>query len=369
MNKFLKGTFLSVLALLILCVAAVPAAAADLNADTSLVLSDSAATEAYLIDVLSEELTVFDAAVVYDLACLEADCTAVAGRFAVAAGAALEEGSGVVLSYDSPSFSYTALAALAMLETGILPENIAIADIAASLKTMEVDFSAENPYSLVRILDLTEKYPSFFGDSNDSVRETIKTTLMGYFKTGEVSGFDYYGLSTDTNATMILGLLSFADTDETVSEALEAAFSYLASQKTETGYNFSAEYPGVNASSTALALAAYAKAGKIEEASAAFLMLRKFQSKATPGAYLYGEEDSYFSTADALRSLAAYKEALAAADTVTPTEVPVPTTVPNPETGARAETFYTFGSLGIMLMIVASAVYTRRDNGKQNESL
>lgn len=374
MNKFLKGTLLSALVFVILWITVIPAAAnADLNTEYRLVLSDSAATGQYLIDTLSEEVTEYDAAIVYDLARLDVDSTKVAERFAAAAGDALEEGSGLILSYGSPSFSYTALAALAMMETGIFPENVTDTEIADALKAMEVDFTAENPYSLIRVLELTEKYPAFFGDENDSIRESIKTALMGYYKTGEVNGFDYYGMSTDTNANMILGLLSFPDADE----AVETAFEYLASQKTDTGYNYSAEYPGINANSTALAMAAYAKAGNLEEASEAFAMLRSFRSQIKEGAYIYGEEESFFSTTDAFRSLIVYKEALEAAgaeipvqtpeDTSVP-ETPAPTNVPNPETGSGSRMVYTFSALGVMLMIAASAIYMRKDNEKQNES-
>ena len=369
MNKFLKGTFFSVLLLLVLCVAALPAAAeADRTADYNLLLSDTEETSSYLIDALTEELTVYDAATLYDLTCLGADTAALAERFAAAAKEALQAGNGLVLSYGTPSFSYTALVALTMLETGIFPEDITAASIAKTLLAMESDFAAENPYLLIRVLDLTEKYPAFFGEDNDTVRQSLKTALMGYYKADVVSGFDYYGLSTDTNANMILGLSAFADADETVAAALQAALAYLASQKTEAGYSFSTEYPGENANSTAMAMAAYAKSGDLETASAAFSALRGFRSAANTGAYVYGGEDSYSSTTDALRGMIVYKTALEAAGVGQATESPAatptanPGQIENPETGHTATALFSFVSLGVMLVLAVSVPMVRKAN-------
>ena len=133
----------------------------------------------------------------------------------------------------------------------------------------------------------------------DETEKALCEEMLGYYTLG--SGTDFwggYGTSPDDLAMFILTLIPLkADYQQYISDA----FSLLEAYKTDEGYS---NY-GVNADSTALALAAYSADGSKEKADEIYdILIENFYGEQTGG--FVSDFDEYYATADAVFGISVY---------------------------------------------------------------
>ena len=207
---------------------------------------------------------------------------------------------------SSPEYGTTAYALAATIlyleERGVDVTDYEGQDLTALLKeAYAADGTAINPYAYQLVLAvINNEADTDWGTLKDTVKEAI---VAGYVDGDTGTGYDYWGVSADNNGMVIAALVEFLDEDE-ISDILQSSFDWVYSLNDESGAVVS--WGAANPDSTALALKFAAQFGAADTAEAYYQALAQFKSANTEGLYIYGGEDSSFSTLDAIWGLLAY---------------------------------------------------------------
>lgn len=161
------------------------------------------------------------------------------------------------------------------------------------------DVAALNPYTLANLTIIAGK-SGLAKDFRKKTAEALRTYYdadAGQFLLW--GGLDYS--SADDQALCLVALCAIGD-PKNVAERFPGAIAALQMARSDSGY---LNFGSANASTTALAAAAYAALGKETEANEAFTLLSSFRHE--DGAYLAhlgdSQSDLAFATADALLAL------------------------------------------------------------------
>lgn len=174
---------------------------------------------------------------------------------------------------------------------------------------------AGDAYGAADSLEALTKY-----SKNEEVINKLIDSILGIYKDAtNGGGFDYWGISVDTNGYFIKALAPYYSTNSNVKNAVDKSLEFIKSMKCNDGYDSSVEYASGagNADSTAMALISYSSMNMKDEAKEAYNFLQGFKSSDVKGAYTYFGETNDYATGDALTALCYYK--IIAPDATKPT--------------------------------------------------
>ena len=206
-------------------------------------------------------------------------------RTSLLAGLAADGNAGKLVDaagYDPTAdvLAYHAYAAGIYALLGENPRDIGGHDQIAHLFT-DTDSSvllAENPYHFYIYLQMAE-----YADETAAVDGLVQK-LTSYYDAASGT-FSFWGdpawASVDDVGNAVAALAPYCDR-AAVKTAVDGALAGLAAKKTETGYM---GFDAPASSSTALALAAFAQAGRQAEAEEAYALLANFAVEGAPGQY------------------------------------------------------------------------------------
>ena len=255
-------------------------------------------------------------------------------RTSLLAGLAADGNAGKLVDaagYDPTAdvLAYHAYAAGIYALLGENPRDIGGHDQIAHLFT-DTDSSvllAENPYHFYIYLQMAE-----YADEPAAVDGLVQK-LTSYYDAASGT-FSFWGdpawASVDDVGNAVAALAPYCDRAD-VKAAVDGALGWLEGQRQPDGYM---GYAGLSSSSTAYALACYAKTGDTAGANAAYAMLSNFR---IGDGGLYGaavgdtEADYAFSMPDALFGLHAFYRSMVPVDPVEPEPEPQPEPQPEPE--------------------------------------
>lgn len=194
-----------------------------------------------------------------------------------------------------------------------------------------------SPYLEQYIYALTDKF-----SDKAAITAKLQTTANSYYKSDNgISGMVLWGdinwLSADDNGQCLIILKSLNEADTDVATKISNALAWT---KSQLGSDNTVNQ---NASSTALALKAFAEFNDMDNAASAYAGLISLQAADTNGAYpgYTGAVDYNFSTSDALTGLLAYYRVLCGKTTlevINPSPSVPETTTPDNTTTAAQET-------------------------------
>lgn len=172
-----------------------------------------------------------------------------------------------------------------------------------------------NPYMLAYTLQFVS------ANSELITEKTVATALVEALKALYVedavkgTGYDYWGITMDTSATIVPALFPYYEKDADVKNQIDKSMAWVLAQYSEQGYNYSAEYPGINGNSTGLALSVLSEMGDLENAEKAYKALGNFKSEDTLGAYGYSNKTANVgATINVITGLSAYYTTLKASE-------------------------------------------------------
>lgn len=164
---------------------------------------------------------------------------------------------------------------------------------------------ANDAYGAADSLEALTKY-----SKNEEVINSLINSILGVYMDSDIGGgFNYWGISVDTNGYFIKALAPYYDTNSDVKNAVDKSIEFIKSMKCTDGYDYNVEYAAGsgNADSTAMALIAYSSMNMADEAKEAYELLLGFKSPDVKGAYIYGGEISDYAAGDALTALCYYE--------------------------------------------------------------
>lgn len=166
-------------------------------------------------------------------------------------------------------------------------------DVAQLFEATDVTENEYSPYNYVYATEAAAAY------GLDEYGKALCEQVKSYYKMGEGTDFfGGYGTSPDDLAMFILGLAPYADD---YGEYIDDAFDLLETYNSDEGY---VSWGEANASSTALAMAAYSVLGNREKADEACDKLMLFYSEKTGG--FNASYNDYITTADAIFGMEYY---------------------------------------------------------------
>ena len=177
-----------------------------------------------------------------------------------------------------------------------------------------------------------------FTNPDDILTKAKNTVLDSYKDDASGTGIDYWGISVDNNGQCLSVLAPYYASDDDIKNKADAALAWTETQFSEN--NAILSWGSESASSTALALKAFAEFGDMENASRAYGGLLTLKASDIEGAYTgyTGSSDLSFSTPDALMGLLAYYRALAGKSTLEVVKADEPETTAEAESAAQTET-------------------------------
>lgn len=150
--------------------------------------------------------------------------------------------------------------------------------------------------------DITEARPHQYhykyaveSASPTRAKAIINDLIANYYTLGQ--GMNNYGYSCDNTAHFLITIAPYAnDFTEYVNDAKEL----IKAHTSEKGAYYSQQYNDPNADSTAVAMAAFASIGDVEQTFKYYKALVENYEAATPGIMLYYGEENAYATGDAL---------------------------------------------------------------------
>ena len=174
-----------------------------------------------------------------------------------------------------------------------------------ALRSFGYDTSNFNGYNLDSILetiDIASARPAQYHykyavevASPDRAKALIDDLIANYYTLGQ--GMDNWGFSCDNTAHFLVTIAPYAsDYAAYVTDAKAIIKNHTAA----TGAFYSQTYNDPNADSTAVAMAAYASVGDIDETMALYKCLNIYYQSTKPGVMLYYGDENKYATADAM---------------------------------------------------------------------
>ncbi len=237
--------------------------------------------------------------------------------------------TGFVASEDD--WAYQSYAVLALQKLGLDPTDFEGYDLVAHVAGMDWVATATSPYNYQALLWFAEQ----FADSlqGTDIVDAAVDALLSYYDAA-AGTFVFWGdaayCSVDDVGNAVAALGPYCDRAD-VKAAVDGALGWLEGQRQPDGYM---GYAGLSSSSTAYALACYAKTGDTAGANAAYAMLSNFRigDGGRYGAAVGDTEADYaFSMPDVLFGLHAFYRSMVPVDPVEPEPEPQPEPQPEPE--------------------------------------
>lgn len=270
-----------------------------------------ASTAAYLTKGVAS-YTVDDAVNLFYLAGSGADIANTDSFIASVKDNLSANGGKIVSSYGENITTYAAVIQV-LLELGENPSDFNGYDIVSTFSQQDFTAKLDNPYYYNIVIPAT-----FYCEDETLGKKSCDSLVANYYTAG--SGMDYYGFSCDNTAYMISALSNYYDDYK---EIVDDCIAVLDGYRVNGGYCYNTAYgTDPNGDSTALALMAY---------SAYYLCTLDFEQGSNPtkekcdsiyadlmsfkgsedGVFTYMKDgDNAYATADALRGLASYSDAV-----------------------------------------------------------
>lgn len=216
------------------------------------------------------------------------------------------------------SASREAKAIIVLGNLGFNPENFYGYNLVETLENYS-DWDtllSNDAYGAADSLEALTKY-----SKNENAINTLITSILGIYKDSSIGGgFNYWGISVDTNSYFIKALAPYYNSNSNVKNAVDKSIEFIKSMKHSDGYDSSVEYAlgAGNADSTAMALVTFSSMNMKDDAKEAFELLQGFKVSGTKGSYSYLNksnknaqdsdlEPNDYATGDALTALCYYK--------------------------------------------------------------
>lgn len=254
---------------------------------------------------------------------------------------ALDAGNGKLLynGAESPSYYIGAITILKML--GENPSDFQSYNLVEGFNKLDKALiTSQSPYLLAYMLEFVTENSDLVEDK--SIGTDLVKALKAFYKDDQTkgSGYDYWGITVDTNGTIVPALFPYCENDSELKSQVEKSMSWLLEQYTEGGYNYGIDYPGINSNSTGMALYALSETGDLENAEKAYKSLSNFKSTDVDGAYGYNNTSpNPGATNNVIAGLATYYTALKAIEI--PEETTTETTTEVTETTTETKTIET----------------------------
>ena len=174
------------------------------------------------------------------------------------------------------SASREAKAIIVLGNLGFNPENFYGYNLVVLLENYSDwdTLQSNDAYGAADSLEALTKY-----SKNENAINTLITSILGIYKDSSIGGgFNYWGISVDTNGYFIKALAPYYNSNSNVKSAVDKSIEFIKSMKHSDGYDSSVEYAlgAGNADSTAMALVTFSSMNMKDDAKEAFELLHGF---------------------------------------------------------------------------------------------